>query len=60
MHKFVRVQDREAPEDACESSVSKQFPRAPYALPAAVHIIFDRAAARDPPSLIKGKNLIII
>jgi ABC-type nitrate/sulfonate/bicarbonate transport system substrate-binding protein len=48
MQKYLRVLDREALEDAYESFVLKQFPRAPYALPAAVQIIFDLAAARDP------------
>jgi len=48
MQKYLRVQDREALEDAYESFVLKQFPRAPYAVPAAVQIIFDLAAARDP------------
>ena len=48
MQKYLRVQDREALEDAYESFVVKQFPRAPYPLPAAVQIIFDLAAARDP------------
>jgi ABC-type nitrate/sulfonate/bicarbonate transport system substrate-binding protein len=48
MQKYLRVQDREALEDAYESFVVKQFPRAPYAIPAAVQIIFELAAARDP------------
>ena len=48
MQKYLRVQDREALEDAYESFVVKQFPRVPYAAPAAVQIIFDLAAARDP------------
>jgi ABC-type nitrate/sulfonate/bicarbonate transport system substrate-binding protein len=48
MQKYLRVQDREALEDAYESFVLKQFPRAPYAVPAAVQIIFDLAGARDP------------
>jgi ABC-type nitrate/sulfonate/bicarbonate transport system substrate-binding protein len=48
MQKYLRVQDREALEDAYESFVIKQFPRLPYALPAAVQVIFDLAAARDP------------
>ena len=48
MQKYLRVQDREALEDAYESFVVKQFPRAPYAMPAAVQAIFDLAAARDP------------
>ena len=48
MQKYLRVQDREALEDAYESFVIKQFPRVPYALPAAVQTIFDLAAARDP------------
>jgi ABC-type nitrate/sulfonate/bicarbonate transport system substrate-binding protein len=47
MQKYLRVQDREALEDAYESFVVKQFPRVPYAAPAAVQIIFDLAAARD-------------
>ena len=48
MQKYLRVNDREALEDAYESFVIKQFPRVPYATPAAVQIIFDLAAARDP------------
>ena len=36
MQKYLRVQDREALEDAYESFVLKQFPRAPYAVPAAI------------------------
>jgi NitT/TauT family transport system substrate-binding protein len=48
LQKYLRVQDREALEDAYESFVVKQFPRVPYATPAAVQIIFDLAAARDP------------
>ena len=48
MQKYLRVQDREALEDAYDSFVVKQFPRAPYPVPAAVQIIFDLAATRDP------------
>lgn len=48
MQKYLRVQDREALEDAYESFVVKQFPRVPYPAPAAVQAIFDLAAARDP------------
>jgi ABC-type nitrate/sulfonate/bicarbonate transport system substrate-binding protein len=48
MQKYLRVQDREALEDAYESFVIKQFPRVPYPVPAAVQVIFDLAAARDP------------
>ena len=48
MQKYLRVQDREALEDAYESFVLKQFPRVPYATPAAVEIIFELAADRDP------------
>lgn len=48
MKKYLRIQDREALEDAYESFVVKQFPRAPYVIPAAVQAIFDLAAARDP------------
>jgi ABC-type nitrate/sulfonate/bicarbonate transport system substrate-binding protein len=48
MQKYLRVQDREALEDAYESFVVKQFPRAPYAMAASVQAIFDLAAARDP------------
>lgn len=48
MQRYLRIQDREALEDAYESFVVKQFPRAPYAVPAAVQTIFDLAAARDP------------
>jgi ABC-type nitrate/sulfonate/bicarbonate transport system substrate-binding protein len=47
MQKYLRVQDREALEDAYESFVVKQFPRVPYPIPAAVQAIFDLAAARD-------------
>src|SRR3990170_7213070 len=48
LQKYLRVQDREALEDAYESFVVKQFPRAPYAAPAAVQAIFDLASSRDP------------
>lgn len=48
MRKYLRIQDREALEDAYEAFVVKQFPRAPYVPPAAVQTIFDLAAARDP------------
>ena len=48
MQKYLRVQDREALEDAYESFVVKQFPRVPYATPAAVEIIFELAGDRDP------------
>ena len=48
MQKYLRVNDRDALEDAYESFVIKQFPRVPYATPAAVQVIFDLAAARDP------------
>jgi len=48
MQKYLRVQDRDALEDAYESFVMKQFPRMPYAVPAAVQVIFDLAASRDP------------
>lgn len=48
MQKYLRVNDREALEDAYESFVIKQFPRVPYATPAAVQVIFDLATARDP------------
>jgi len=48
MQKYLRVSDREALEDAYESFVIKQFPRVPHAAPAAVQIIFDLAASRDP------------
>lgn len=48
MQKYLRLQDREALEDAYEAFVVKQFPRAPYVVPAAVQTIFDLAAARDP------------
>jgi NitT/TauT family transport system substrate-binding protein len=48
LQKYMRIQDREALEDAYESFVIKQFPRAPYATPAAVQTIFDLASARDP------------
>ena len=48
MQKYLRIQDRDALEDAYESFVIKQFPRAPYATPAAVQTIFDLAGARDP------------
>ena len=46
--KYLRVQDREALEDAYESFVLKQFPRAPYAVPAAVQIIFDLSRRARP------------
>lgn len=48
MQKYLRVNDREALEDAYESFVIKQFPRVPYATPAAVQVIFDLATTRDP------------
>jgi ABC-type nitrate/sulfonate/bicarbonate transport system substrate-binding protein len=48
VQKYLRIQDRDALEDAYESFVIKQFPRAPYVSPAAVQTIFDLAAARDP------------
>ena len=48
MKKYLHIQDRDALEDAYESFVVKQFPRVPYAMPAAVQIIFDLAAVRDP------------
>jgi len=48
IQKYLRIQDRDALEDAYESFVIKQFPRAPYVSPAAVQTIFDLAAARDP------------
>ncbi|HYA30400.1 MAG TPA: ABC transporter substrate-binding protein [Acidobacteriota bacterium] len=48
MQKYLRVQDREALEDAYESFVVKQFPRVPYPAAAAVQTIFDLASARDP------------
>lgn len=48
MQKYLRVQDREALEDAYQSFVVKQFPRVPYPATASVQAIFDLAAARDP------------
>lgn len=48
MQKYLHIQDRDALEDAYESFVIKQFPRAPYVSPAAVQAIFDLASARDP------------
>ncbi|HEY7316742.1 MAG TPA: ABC transporter substrate-binding protein [Candidatus Binatia bacterium] len=48
MKKYLHIQDRDALEDAYESFVIKQFPRVPYATPAAVQTIFDLAGARDP------------
>ena len=52
--KYLRVQDREALENAYESFVVKQFPRVPDAAPAAVEIIFDSppiaTRAPRPPS----------
>ncbi len=48
IQKYLRIQDRDALEDAYESFVIKQFPRVPYVSPAAVQTIFDLAAARDP------------
>jgi ABC-type nitrate/sulfonate/bicarbonate transport system substrate-binding protein len=56
MQKYLRVNDREALEDAYESFVIKQFPRVPYATPAAVQIIFDLAAARDPRAKTADPN----
>jgi ABC-type nitrate/sulfonate/bicarbonate transport system substrate-binding protein len=56
MQKYLRVNDREALEDAYESFVIKQFPRGPYATPAAVQIIFDLAAARDPRAKTADPN----
>jgi ABC-type nitrate/sulfonate/bicarbonate transport system substrate-binding protein len=47
MQKYLRVQDRDALEDAYESFIVKQFPRVPYANAAAVQVIFDLAASRD-------------
>lgn len=47
IQKYLRIQDRDALEDAYESFVLKQFPRAPYVSPAAVQTIFDLAGARD-------------
>ena len=46
--KPYRCAQREALEEAYESFVVKQFPKAPYVLPAAVQTIFDIAATRDP------------
>jgi ABC-type nitrate/sulfonate/bicarbonate transport system substrate-binding protein len=48
MQKYLRLQDREALEDAYESFVVKQFPKAPYVSSAGVQTIFELAAARDP------------
>jgi ABC-type nitrate/sulfonate/bicarbonate transport system substrate-binding protein len=48
MKKYLHIQDRDALEDAYESFVVKQFPRFPSVMPAAVQIIFDLAAGRDP------------
>jgi len=48
LKKYLHIQEREALEDAYESFVVKQFPKAPYVLPAAVQTIFDIAATRDP------------
>jgi ABC-type nitrate/sulfonate/bicarbonate transport system substrate-binding protein len=48
MQKYLRIQDREALEEAYQAFVVKQFPRVPYVSPAAVQTIFDLAAARDP------------
>ena len=48
MQKYLRVQDRDALEDAYESFVVKQFPRVPYIAPGAVQAIFDLASSRDP------------
>jgi len=47
MQKYLRVQDRDALEDAYESFVIKQFPRVPFVSAAAVQAIFDLASARD-------------
>ncbi|HXG51212.1 MAG TPA: ABC transporter substrate-binding protein [candidate division Zixibacteria bacterium] len=48
MQKYLHLRDREALDEAYDSFVVKQFPKAPYAAPAAVQTIFDLAAARDP------------
>jgi ABC-type nitrate/sulfonate/bicarbonate transport system substrate-binding protein len=48
LQKYMRIQDREALEDAYESFVIKQFPRAPYVSNAALQTLFDLAASRDP------------
>jgi ABC-type nitrate/sulfonate/bicarbonate transport system substrate-binding protein len=48
MQKYLRIQDREALEEAYQAFVVKQFPRVPHVSPAAVQTIFDLAAARDP------------
>ena len=48
LKKYLHIQEREALEEAYESFVVKQFPKAPYVLPAAVQTIFDIAATRDP------------
>ncbi len=48
MQKYLHIQDREALEDAYDSFVVKQFPRAPYVPAAAMQTVFDLAAARDP------------
>ncbi len=48
LQKYLRIKEREALEDAYESFVIKQFPRAPYVSPEAVQTIFDLAVARDP------------
>ncbi len=48
LKKYLHIQERDALEDAYESFVIKQFPKAPYVSTAAVQTIFDIAAARDP------------
>jgi ABC-type nitrate/sulfonate/bicarbonate transport system substrate-binding protein len=48
MQKYLRIQDREALDEAYQAFVIKQFPRVPYVSAAAVQTIFDLAAARDP------------
>jgi ABC-type nitrate/sulfonate/bicarbonate transport system substrate-binding protein len=56
MQKYLRVQDREALEDAYDSFVLKQFPRVPYATPPAVQTLFNLAAARDPRAKTADPN----
>jgi ABC-type nitrate/sulfonate/bicarbonate transport system substrate-binding protein len=48
MQKYLRIQDREALEEAYQAFVIKQFPRIPYVSAAGVQTIFNLAAARDP------------
>jgi ABC-type nitrate/sulfonate/bicarbonate transport system substrate-binding protein len=48
LRKYLHIQERDALEEAYDSFVVKQFPKAPNVSPAAVQTIFEIAAARDP------------